>query len=136
MDSLAARRRNHHCAYFSVAAGVAEISRLDGVWNQLKQFHQGFANMIREIAVFDAVEEGISKLYCMLCDTESPKIRNQIRDLIYMLESGERKTALFIWVNNDGSLSPLIIGGSPRMRKKIRGDLETLVQHLSERTLH
>ena len=92
--------------------------------------------MIHEIKIFDAIDEGINELNNMYHQTRSSKGRELLSDLINSLEQGDVNARLLIWVNEDGSVSPIVIGGDPTQRSKMANDFGATVKNSLKQYLH
>ena len=92
--------------------------------------------MIHQVKIFDFVEEGLIELYRMLCHTQRPSAREQIFHVIDAIEAGDKRARFFIWINDDGSISPLVIGGNRRQREQMREELRTNLQIAVNQSIH
>ena len=92
--------------------------------------------MIHEIKIFDAIDEGIDELYGMYHQTWSTEARYLLSELIDSLEQGDVTARLLIWVNDDGSVSPLVMGGDAVQRRKVAKDFGLTVKESLKQYLH
>ena len=92
--------------------------------------------MIHEIKIFDAIDEGLNELYGIFQQTWSPKARDLLSELINSLERGDITASFLIWINDDGSVSPIVIGGDSVQRNKMVNDFGMTLQKSLKQSLH
>ena len=93
-------------------------------------------SMLQRTRIYVNVEDGLAELRKLLALAKDHDNRATLESLIRTLETGEMTAALYLPMFQDGSISPIIIGGDIKDWVRVIKQIQTGLQQERTSTLH